>query len=77
MRRSSCLDLGQALQAVLVDGTGVLGERRPGQDVVAVERVAVGQVADAVAGPDMARIPLEQGQPGGVRRPDMPCHRRR
>ena len=68
------LDLGQALQPVLVDGAGVLVQRRPGQDVVAIELVAIGQVADAIAGTDVAGIALEHGQPGSVRRSDVAGH---
>ena len=49
------LELGQPLEAVGVDGVRVLGQGRPGQDVMPVEGLAIGQVADAVAGPRAGR----------------------
>ena len=67
----------EAREPVLVDAARVLVEGRVGEDVVPVEPLTVGEMADALAVAGMRLVALEQREPRGLGRPDEPSRGRR
>ena len=68
--RFRCLDLVKAREPVVVQRLRLLGQIGVGPDVMAVDRVSIGQVADAGARTHMLGIGLEHRQPVFERRLD-------